>query len=112
MLFKEHRKSVFDGKLIDETLFVTELNKRIFLYLNRAYLENNDSLADIDNQFSDEELGRITKMKISRMSLTNNGYDALCEAIDSLKGAVLKQSSQKTNTYEGLNELLNKMRNS
>ena len=63
-----------------------------------------------DEKFTEDEVGRITRMKINRMQLTENGVDVVNDSINSLKKAVNKKLSQTTNTYEGLNELLTKMR--
>ena len=90
--------------------FFTDLNKRIFKYLLDAYLTKNDAHTDMDAYFTPEEIGRITKMKLSRMSLTDNGDGVLLDSIDSLKEAVRKKTSGQTNTYEELNRLLSKKR--
>lgn len=109
LLYPEHRKKVFDEALLSSDDFFTELNRRIFEYLNRCYFECNDSITDIGEEFSPDELGRITKMKIARMSLTNS-TEVLTDAIAALKISMRKKMSKNTNTYEGLNKLLESMR--
>ena len=110
LLFPEHRKYVFEGKILSEEDFLTDLNRRIFTYLGKCYLECDDTQLDMNEEFSEDEIGRITKMKISRMKLVDNGQDVLDAAIAALRKAVSKKTSQQTNTFEGLNEILAKKR--
>ena len=110
LLFPEHRKYVFEGKILSEEDFLTDLNRRIFTYLGKCYLEGDDTQLDMNEEFSEDEIGRITKMKISRMQLVDNGQDVLDAAIAALRKAVSKKTSQQTNTFEGLNEILAKKR--
>lgn len=110
LLYPEHRKKVFDKSLLSAEDFLTDLNKRIFEYLKNAYFNADDSHTDIDEKFNADEVGRITKMKISRMALSDNGEQVLIDTINSLKRAVGKKISQQTNTYEGLNRLLENKR--
>ena len=106
LLYPEHRKKVFEQNLLSDENFFTDLNKRIFEYMREAYVSKDDSHADVDAYFTPEETGRITKMKLSRMSLSDNGEQVLLDSISSLKEAVRKKTSQQTNTYEELNRLL------
>ncbi|MBO5907691.1 MAG: DNA primase [Clostridia bacterium] len=110
LLYPEHRKYVFEGDTLTPDDFFTSLGKRIFEYLKTAYSEGDDAHLGIGEVFSEDELGRITRMKISRMQLTENGREVLTSAIAALKKSVDKKASQKTNTYEGLNQLLMRKR--
>ena len=110
LLYPEHRKYVFEGEHLSEEDFFTSLGKRIFEYLALAYTEGDDTHVNIDEVFTEDEAGRITRMKISRMQLTDNGREVLTSAIAALKKSVDKKASQKTNTYEGLNQLLMRKR--
>ncbi len=109
LLYPEHRKNVFSGNLLSENDFYTEFNKRVFSYLSSSY-SRDDSMTDINDVFTSDEVGRITKMKINRMQLTDNGEKVLIDCINNLKTSVDKKKSEKTNTYEGLQALLNKKR--
>jgi len=55
-------------------------------------------------------VGRITRMKLARADFTENGDSALLESIENLKNSLDKKKSKATNTYEGLNALLEKKR--
>lgn len=109
-LFENHRKKVFEGKLVSENDFFTELNRRIFIYLRDCY---NEGIApNLDENFSPEEVGRITKMKLARMDLTENGDAVLEDAIASLKSSMQKKSAEGTSTMDALSSLIERMRNS
>lgn len=110
LLYPEHRKYVFVQNILTEEDFLTELNRKIFKYLKQSFLEKDDSHADLDEVFDTEQMGRIAHMKVSRMSLTDNGTEVLTDSIDALKKAVNKKNSQTTNTYEGLNAIIFKKR--
>ena len=110
LLYPEHRKKVFEQSLLTPDDFFTDLNKRVFSYLSNAYFNKDDAHTDMDACFSADEVGRITKMKITRMPLTDNGEQVLSDSIKSLKESVRKKASQQTNTYEELNRLLSQKR--
>ena len=106
LMYPEHRKAVFEGNLLTSDDFFTELNKRIFTYLENAYHNNGDSHLDIDELFTVDERGRITRMKLSRMELSDNGAVVLNDAIDKLRRAVEKKKNEKNDSFESLNKIL------
>ncbi len=109
-LFENHRKKVFDGDLLSENDFFTDLNRRIFVYLRDCY---NEGIApNLDENFSPEEVGRVTKMKLTRMDLTENGDAVLADAIASLKSSMQKKNAEGTSTMDALASLIERMRNS
>ena len=109
-LFPEHRKYVFDGDLLSSEDFFTDLNRRFFEYMKNEYLNGEDNLTAIGEAFSEDEIGRLVKMKLKRMELTENDRTVVDDAIAALKKSVDKKVSQKTNTYEGLNAILQSKR--
>jgi hypothetical protein len=109
LLYPEHRKTVFEGARLTDADFFTDFNKKVFSYIESSY-RRDDSMLDMNDAFTSDEVGRITKMKISRMQLTDNGADVLESCIQNLKSSIDKKKSEKTNTYEGLQALLNKKR--
>ena len=110
ILYPNHRRTALEGELICEDDFFTDLNKRIFRFIKETSDPSYHTIGDFNGAFSVEEVGRITAMKLSRMNLTENGDQVLIESIDSLKKSMEKKMSTSTNTYEGLNNLLNKKR--
>lgn len=111
LLYPEHRKKVFQGELLLEEDFYTDLNKRIFIYLKKAYEDGDERLTEINGAFTQDEISRISKMKVMRMQLSSNGDNVLQESIDALRRSVEKKQSEKTDTMESLFEVLNKKRN-
>lgn len=109
-LFENHQKKVFEGKLLTENDFYTDLNRRIFIYLRDCY--ESGIAPNLDENFSTEEVGRVTKMKLARMDLTENGDAVLEEAIASLKSSMQKKSAEGTSTMDALTSLIERMRNS
>ena len=106
LLYPEHRKKVFEEGLVDEADFFTDLNKRIFCYLRDAYRSGDESHLDMDACFTPDERGRITKMKLNRMELTENGIDVLLEIIDRLRRSVSKKNNEKNSSLDSLTKLL------
>ena len=106
LLYPEHRKRVFENNTLTSEDFYTELNRRIFEYLKRAYFEFEDSHTDINEAFSDDEVGRITRMKIGRMNLTENGKGVLDDAIETLKKSLSKKMATQNTSFEDLNKIL------
>ena len=110
ILFENHRKKAFTENLLSQEDFYTELNRRIFTYLKKCY---EDGIPiDFDEAFAPQEVGRITKMKIARMQLTENGDGVLLEAIDSLKRSVSRKNAEQTATMDALRSLIDRKRNS
>ena len=106
LLYPEHRKKVFEEGLVDEDDFFTDLNKRIFCYLRDAYHSGDESHLDMDACFTPDERGRITKMKLNRMELTENGVDVLLEIIDRLRRSISKKNNEKNSSLDSLTRLL------
>ena len=112
LLFPEHRKKVFAQNLLAETDFVTDLNRRIFAYLQKAYSDGDENLVAISEAFTDAEMGRISKIKIMRMELASADEDILQESIETLKRSVGKKEAKESTDVNALEALLNKKRNS
>ena len=60
----------------------------------------------MDACFTPDERGRITKMKLTRLSLTENGMDVLTESIDRLKRSVSKKNNQTNSSLDSLTKLI------
>ena len=110
LLYPEHRRDVYEGALLTEEDFFTDLSKRVFSYLGRCYSEGIDYSININDSFTSDEVGRIVKMKVSRMSMTDNGDAVLSESIEALKTSVRKNALKSNKSIEGLMQLLNNKR--
>ena len=92
LLHPEHRKTAFAG-LLTENDFFTELGRRVFTFLRDADARGETAFY-FDEDFSTDEVGRITRMKRSRLSLTDNGEAVFREAAATLKDAVRKKRTE------------------
>ncbi|MBE6635110.1 MAG: DNA primase [Ruminococcaceae bacterium] len=109
LIYPEHRKKVFDGGFLSQDDFFTELGQRIFAYIESAY-RSGDVFTDLNEVFSPEEVGRITKMKLTRMNLTDNGDTVLLESINALKGSMQKKKAETASSCEDLSALIARLR--
>ena len=97
LLYPDKRKIVFADKLLCANDFYTEFNKRVFAFIESAYLSGDDSLEWLNENFTPEEVGRIMRMKINRMALSSADNAVLYDSIDALKRSVQKKEAVKTN---------------
>ena len=56
LLFPNHRKKVFTEKLLVEEDFITDLNKRIFTCIGKAYAEGDEHLISLNDAFTNGTL--------------------------------------------------------
>ena len=110
LLYPEHRKRVFSGNLLTDDNFFTDLNRRIFGYIKSCYDNDDERFVDINEVFSPEEVGRISRIKISRMAFEQNDETVLLESIDTLKRSAEKKANESVDSIDGLNELLKRKR--
>lgn len=110
LLYAEHRKRIFDSSILTEDDFVTDLNKRVFNYLKEAYAAGDVYLTDLNDIFNEDEVNRISRMKITRLGYTND-TDVLDECIKILKRSVVRERAKQSSSIESLNEILKRKRN-
>lgn len=96
LLFPEHRKAVFDGKVaLDGDSFVTDFGRRVFCALKE--LEDTGVSFDISSlgeKFTAEEMSRINKFTVDRLRLTDNDFSVLSDAC-----AVLASESARARAH-------------
>ena len=112
LLYPDKRKIVFADKLLCADDFYTEFNKRVFSFIESAYLLGDDSSDWLNENFTPEEVGRIVKMKINRMAFSSADDTVLYDSIDALKRSVQKKEAVKISTFEGLDAILKRKRDS
>ncbi len=110
LLYSEHRKTVFSSNLLCEEDFFTELNRRVFKYLHTLENAAPGDEPDINEIFSPDEVGRITRMRVSRLQF-ENGDSVLRECVDNLKLAMSKKNAENVESFDALNDLLSNIRN-
>ncbi len=108
LLYPQYVEQVKSGAVdLKESHFLTEFNRRIFL----SVINPDDVLDDLFQDYSIEETGRITKMKIDRMALGDNGQEVFDACVSKLKSAVQKQGDKAGEaSLESINDLLAKIR--
>ena len=109
LLYPEHRKKIKNEGLLCESDFYTELGKRVFGYAMNMESEGDND--DINLVFTPAEVGRITKMKLARMSLSDNGDAVFLESVNSLKNSMLKKNATSLDNLNDLNNFINSIRN-
>lgn len=108
--YPEHRKHVLDNADLTEDDFLTDFNRRVFAFIMESAKDNSLTL-DFNAEFSQDEVGRIMRMKISRMELSANGDEVLLQCIDTLKKSVYKEKNKTTDTIDSLDDFLKNKRN-
>ncbi len=110
LLYPEHRSYTFAEQLLTEDDFFTDLGRRVFCYLRDAEAEDgfNESLMSAD--FTPEEMGRVARMRVGRMQLTDNGREVLLDAIQTLRQLVKEKISEERGADRASFEALLKRR--
>ena len=112
LLYHDIRAHTFasEGYLSTDDFF-TEFGKKVFAFISENTQNGNLDESQIDNYFSPEEVGRITQMKISRMSLENNDKGVYKDIVDRMKQMVReKKNADSVSSLEDLNDIINKKR--
>ena len=112
-LYPEHRAKVLgENPLLTDEDFKTELGRRVFFFIRDGEKNGGFATELLDSEFTPDEVGRITKMRVARMQLKENGDVAFAEAVEALKNA---QSAEKAKqgpmSLTDLEALLTKKRN-
>ena len=95
LIYEEYRAAVVKGSVsLNADDFVTAFGKKVFTILFEVYNSSDEFLpAMLGQYFSADEMGRLEKMRQSRLSLTENGRDVLDASIAALKAEKDKKIS-------------------
>ena len=109
--YEEYRKIAFseEGDVsLSESDFFTDFGKRVFEYIKNGYDSAEEYQQNfIDNVFSPEEVGRITKMQLDISRLTNKGEDVFAECVAKMKKAVATANGNASvTTVDALRDLI------
>ena len=111
MLYPEHRVAAKDKYGLTEEDFFTALGKRIFTYVSECCDGNAMDSSEMNTRFTEEEIGRITEIKISRMGLTDNGEQTFRDSVEALRSAMRKRTlAESTTSLSDLESLIQSMR--
>ncbi len=109
--FSENRKKVFDENLLVESDFFTDLNRRIFIYLKNSYFVADGAQENMNEVFSEDEVGRIAGIQHKHEEFLLPGFDLLTDSINTLKRSVERKEAENTVSVEALAELIRKKNN-
>lgn len=104
-LFPEYTEQVRSGKTeLTEDDFVTEFNRRVFQRLIERGSEGGfGAFAD---EFSPEEISRMSSMLVARQELTDNSERVFEESVKSLKNAVADSCEKTDGDIDSLMKLI------
>lgn len=99
---------------LTEEDFFSEFGKRVFAFvLMQSQMKADTDSENINEVFTPEEVGRITKMKVSRMLLTDNSTAVFVESVDALKKArTMNQVKTGIHSMDALQALISRKKNS
>lgn len=105
LLFPEYTEQVRSGKTeLTEEDFVTEFNRRVFQRLIERGSEGGfGAFAD---EFSPEEISRMSSMLVARQELTDNSERVFEESVKSLKNAVADSHEKTDGDIDSLMKLI------
>ncbi len=113
LLDVRHRGGLFaDPPILAESDFYTEFGRRVFLYIRDALGEGESESNILNERFTPDEIGRITRMRLSRMQLTDNGDEVFRSAVLGLRSEVsAKRMADEGNSLALLDGILKRKRN-
>lgn len=112
LLYPAHRDAAKRPEIaLTEDDFFTGLGKRIFAFIRDHYTAEGPDTAALNELFTDEEIGRMTEIRVSRMELTDNGDAVFKESVGALRRAMQqKRLAEQSTTLSGLEALVQAMR--
>ncbi len=109
LLREDNRKLAFSGDApLTASDFSTDFGKKVFSFIKAAY--DADHAPDmLDESFTTDEVGRITRMKVARMQLTENGEAVFRESLSVLRREIsLGQGADGGLSMSGLADLISR----
>jgi DNA primase len=112
-IYPEHRALFLtESPPLQEADFTTELGKRCFSFIINAERNGGFDPVLLDSEFSSDEVGRFTKMRVTRMGLGDNGKDVFLECAAKLRSLTQEGNGlSEKGTVDDLESLLHAYRN-
>ena len=85
MLYEEHRKNTFGNNLLTSGDFATDFGRRVFEKISELESLGQFSESSMGEFFSLDEMSRLKKIQLDRISLTNNSAEVFFDCVKSLK---------------------------
>lgn len=108
LLYEEHRRAVRSGAVpLSSEDFVTGFNRRVFeVVMELDAADGGFSPALLSEQFSPDEMGRLSRLVQARRSLTENSMAVLRAAADTLREEKQVHTGPDTSAEDSLEQLL------
>lgn len=108
LLYPEFRKKSFgEDSILSESDFFTSFGKKVFSHIRDNTYDGVLDDKQLDAVFTPDEVGRIVKMKVTRMSLQNNGLNVFLDVVNTLKVSINEKSNEDSvNSLEDLNKII------
>ena len=110
LLYEDLRACILRGEIeLTPEDFFTEFGRRVFVAILDAEASGGFDMGMLGERFTPEEIGRITKLKLSREKLTQNGKEVLSESAEILRAERAKRDLQSSgNLLDQINSLREK----
>ena len=102
LMFDEYRALIVRGELtLTEQDFVTDFSRRVFAAIMAQQRSEGGFLFEmLGNEFSPDEMGRLTRMEQKRRSLTENGIAVLRSAVDTLREDARREADKSASSAD------------
>ena len=110
LLYDDLRSAVYRRDVeLDAEDFFTEFGRRVFVAVLDGEKEGGFDFGMLGERFSPDEIGRITKIKLSREKLTQNNKEVLVDAAAALRAERAKQNLRESgNLLDEINNIREK----
>lgn len=102
MLYPEYFDTV---DKLNEELFVTEFNRRLFVNLKNIYIDGELELSALNEMYNPKEFSYILEIKNMRRDFSVNGKDAMIEQIEQLRALKETKPSKDEDPFEVLKRI-------
>ena len=105
LLYPEYTEKVRRGEIdLSEDDFVTEFNRRVFSHLREK--GSTGGFGAFAEEFSPEEISRMSSMLVARQELTDNSEKVFLESIESLKNAVAESRDKSGDDIDSVMKII------
>lgn len=111
LAFPEYIDKVYKEKLLSETDFYTNFNKRLFEQILSCHQAGGFDVAMLSETFSQEEVSTAMSYATARRKLSDNGAAVFMDAVEKLRQEAARIQEKKAGTEGDLAALIARRRN-
>ncbi len=109
---KFRSKLAEDPPPVGEEDFYTPFSRRVFVYIRDCLGESESESNELNARFEPDEIGRITKMRLDRMRLSDNGDAVFADSVAGLRREVgARRAAESGDAMAALAGILQQKRN-